>query len=134
MDAGCGITGPLWAERNVIHHFGFYSPYSRTTVGELTYPTSMNEYMDSRTHIGNKQMLSSGCVGIRVEDDKAATVIAQWNIESKVLDVLAPDGSNRQNHRQDQSVLSLVYYAHHNEVPMGARRRYNILFHLIRWD
>lgn len=130
LDAGCGLAAPLWAERNLMHRYGFYSPYSATTIEQLTHPSVMEAYLDSRMHMGNRQMLAAGMIGVRTDSEKGVAVVVQWHHECRLLELLAPKGSDKSNHRQDQSVLSWAYYSRNQQVPLLARRWINVKFHL----
>ena len=130
LDAGCGLREPLYPERTLFRFYGFYSPYSRTTVGELTYHSVMEEFCDDYCHYGNSRMLSAGVVGINVHDSKAVALISEWYHLVFLEDLLSPEGSDRKNHRQDQSLLSLCYYSRYKKVSLLARRLYHVLIHL----
>ena len=56
-------------------------------------------------------------------------IIWEWLQLSKIKDFIQPEGSNRRNHRQDQSLLSLIYYSKKKNVPMLARILYKVKLH-----
>lgn len=131
LDAGCGLSGSLDAERNLISRYGFYSPHSSTTCAALTYATVLDEFGDEYCGYGDKQMLASGVVGFDINDKKAVAVITDWYHLTFKKELLAPEWSNKENHRQDQSLLSMVYYNHnYKSVPLLERRLYNVRIHL----
>ena len=130
LDAGCGIVNRLDAERNIMKMYGIYSPYSSTTVSQLTLPGVMSEYAEGIIGIGNKPMLSPGCVGVNLHDTIAVGIITRWYHECALPNLLSPVGSSKKNHRQDQSLFSLAYYSIYSTVPVFARRWINIRFHL----
>ena len=75
-------------------------------------------------------MLSGGVVGLSIHNSKAIALIAEWYHYTYNKKLLAPDGSNRDNHRQDQSLLSLCYYSRFAQVPLLATRLYHVKIHL----
>ena len=132
LDAGCGLRGPLDAERNILHMYGYYSPYSSTTVGKLTHPTVMSSFFNGDNFFADKQMLSGGVQGWRMDDYKALAMLSEWYNLTRLEDNIDPRGASLQNHRYDQSLLSLLYYSRYGRVPYLARYVYNIEIHLNR--
>lgn len=130
LDAGCEISERLLAERNLMRLYGFYSPYSSTDIISLTHPDVMDAFASRLCHYEHKSMLTGGVVGLSVQSRFAIGLLAQWYNESKVQALLAPEGSNKSNHRQDQSLLSLIYYSRKSRVPLLARKLYNVRIHM----
>lgn len=129
LDAGCALLGPLDAERNIFRLYGYYSPYSSTSVGKLTHPTVMNSFFKGEDFFAHKQMLSGGVQGWNMDDGKTLAMLSEWYNLTRMEDNIAPLGSAYENHRFDQSLLSLLYYSRHDEVPYLARYTYNIGIH-----
>lgn len=130
LDAGCGLRGSLDAERNILYMYGYYSPYSSTTIGELTHPTTMDNMLDWKIQNAGKRMLSGGVQGWNMDDKRVIAMLDEWYNLCRIEDNIAPKGATLQNHRYDQSLLSLVYYGRHNQVPYFAQYMYNIGIHL----
>lgn len=130
LDAGCGLRGPLNAEKNILYMYGYYSPYSSTTIGELTHPTTMDNMLDWKIQNAGKRMLSGGVQGWNMDDKRVIAMLDEWYNLCRIEDNIAPKGATLQNHRYDQSLLSLVYYGRHNQVPYFAQNMYNIGIHL----
>jgi len=130
LDAGCGLREQLYPERNLLKWYGFFSPYSSTTVAELTYPSVLMDFCDGICHFGNKRMLSGGVVGLSIHNKQVVALITEWKNLTFLENLLSPIGSNRENHRQDQSLLSLCYYSRNKCVPLLARRGYHFVIHL----
>ena len=55
-----------------------------------------------------KRNFSSGIVGMVIGDKKNEKIIEEWAKFSENKDVVAPKGSSRKNHRQDQSILNIL--------------------------
>lgn len=130
LDAGCAISNKLCIERNLLSMYGFYSPYSSTTVSELTIDKVFDLFDDKLYSCFNKRMLSGGVVGIDVQNKKTRTMIREWYLHTYNKEYISPDKANLKNHRYDQSLLSLLYYSFNDKVPILARRLYNIKIHL----
>jgi len=129
LDAGCKLKGHLNSVRKVLQLYGFYSPYSRTTVEEMTYKSVLDSFSFLSKGSFNKRMLAGGIVGVDINSKLAKSIIWEWWQFSKDSKMIIPEGSNRENHRQDQSLLSLIYYKHRNDVPLLAQRYYDFLSH-----
>lgn len=130
LDAGCGIKKTLNPERNLLRLYGFYSPYSSTSISRYTHPTVMNAFGIDITKYDNNRMLSGGVVGCDISDISAFNLIVEWKNLAYNKDILAPQGCSLENHRYDQSLLSLCYYSRYSKVPLLANRLYNVAIHL----
>lgn len=131
LDAGCAIKDSLKAVRVLLKIYGFYSPNSSTSISALTYPTVIKDFLPERfIHIAKSRMLSGGIVGVNLWDFSAVQIIREWYQLTSDLSLLTPEGSNRENHRQDQSLLSLVYYSRKKCLPLLQRRYYEFMVHL----
>lgn len=132
MDAGNVITGRLRFLRKVLRKYGFFSPYSLGTVKEWTHPsTILNFEFDSL--MLNEPNLSANVIGVSSDSKSGRSIIETWTRASTDESLIAPLGSNRANHRQDQSILTLVYYKH-KSIRYGSlgefpRRIFKILVH-----
>ena len=130
LDAGCGIASPLKAEKNIIYLYGYYSPYSSTTVGELTCPSIKKKFMAEQLGIASKQMLSGGVQGWNMRSNKAMSLLCEWASLICSKDNISPIDADLSNHRYDQSLLSIMYYSRYKELPYFCRYLYNIRIHL----
>ena len=130
LDAGCGIRGRLDAERTILSLYGFYSPFSSTTVGKLTMSSLMSDFFDEKCKYSNIQMLSGGVDGFDMNNAFTYKLASEWYRTGMVEGLLAPEGSSLENHRYDQSLLSLVFYSRRKKMPYLCRYYYNIMIHL----
>ena len=60
----------------------------------------------------NKRNFMAGIVGVNNENVAIKNLIKDWKMYSQIEDCISPPGSNRLNHRQDQSILSMLMYIH----------------------
>tara|TARA_B100001287_G_scaffold235848_1_gene208202 strand:+ start:66924 stop:67625 length:702 start_codon:yes stop_codon:yes gene_type:complete len=85
-----------------------YSPTSSGTIKRWTHPTTL-KYMDGYKY----QHLSprNGAVfAVDYDIDWVKQFVKEWYNLALIDTCICPDGSDRLNHRQDQSVLSILYY------------------------
>ena len=130
LDAGCGIAGKLNAERNMLNLYGYYSPFSSTSIRQLTHSSIMDHFMVEETGIASKQMLSGGVQGWNMRDAKAISLLCDWINLIRAEENIAPVGANLSNHRFDQSLLSILYYSRYKNQPYMCHFIYNIRIHL----
>jgi hypothetical protein len=108
FDAGNLVTGPLTALRKVTAWKGFYSPFVKGTVEEWTHPATI-AYMHAEP-IRRKANLAGGCVAADFRFAKSKAFVRKWRECALTRDCIAPPGSDRYNHRQDMSVLTILAY------------------------
>ena len=108
-DAGTKITHPLSTLYNVIKHYTIYSLLSSNHISDKT-------HSDTFKYFGNKQehkdtiMLSGGVQGYDLYSEDIIDFIYNLASLCSQENIIAPPGSNRDNHRQDQSIFSILYY------------------------
>ena len=51
-------------------------------------------------------------MGFAINSEKMKDLLLDWNEFSLRKEVIAPKGSNRLNHRQDQAILSVLIHQH----------------------
>lgn len=111
LDGGNKLTKPLTSIRKILELYGFYSPFSKGTISEWTHPKTL-EYMGSLNDkfIVRQQNLNGACVSANYNNIAVRNVIQKWSDCAKTKNCIAPKGSSRENHRQDQAVLSVLVY------------------------
>jgi hypothetical protein len=76
--------------------------------------------------IGDKVMnnpnLSGGVVGFHLADPHARKLAARWLRWAHDRAIIAPNGSSRENHRQDQTLLSILIA----QTSFGACQRHDL--------
>ena len=101
MDAGNVLISPLTTIKKLMNFKGFYSPYSKGKIYEWTLPRSLS-FLKTVKKILNKNNLNGACIAVNYKNNTARKVINKWK------ECIAPTGSNRTNHRQDQAILSVL--------------------------
>jgi hypothetical protein len=109
LDAGTIIINNLNSIRRILKIRGFYSPISSGVVKEWTHE-GMIRYLNITDDILNKRNLSGGVVGYNSKNRKARLLAEQCFNYAKEKECIAPSGSNRSNHRQDQALLTVLAY------------------------
>ena len=107
MDAGNVIIEPLRSIRILLHERGFYSPASSGCIRDWTHPKTL-AYFKVKKDLLRKRNLNGACIAINPDFDSIRTMINRWRECSLIKECIAPEGSNKLNHRQDQAVLSVL--------------------------
>ena len=109
LDAGCIVTKELRLLKKLILKNGFFSPESSNRIKDWTHPNTISKLnfpVDNLT----KRNFSSGLVGLAADDKKIKRLVKAWYKHSLDRETIAPNGSSRENHRQDQSILTLLVH------------------------
>jgi hypothetical protein len=107
MDAGNKITAPLFGIRRITKAIGMYSPHSSGYVSTWTHP-KMLEFMDVSNSLLSKNNLNGACVSVDYQNQRAMSIVSKWEDCAMTKGCIAPIGSSRKNHRQDQAALSVL--------------------------
>lgn len=107
MDAGNLITDSLFRLRIITKRVGMYSPHSSGCISDWTHSKTLT-FLNAPSDILNKPNLSGACVAACYQSKVAVTIVNQWKKCALTRSCIAPEGSSRKNHRQDQAVLSVL--------------------------
>lgn len=110
VDAGCVLIGNLKRIRRVLARRGVFANRAAGPSSRWTHPSTFVSLGAAGVDLKRDQ-LAATFVGFQLENPIATRLIASWAFQSRQEDVIAPAGSNRSNHRQDQSVFSILMYA-----------------------
>ena len=111
LDGGNKVVKPLNSLRKIIELYGFYSPFSKGIVSEWTHEKSLDCLgVSNDSKILNQRNLNGACVAANYNNVAARNVIKKWSDCAKNKACIAPEGSSRSNHRQDQAILSVLVY------------------------
>lgn len=109
LDAGCLITKELNLLKTIIRKNGFYSPQSSDNIKRWTHEVTL-EKLNVTNNLLNKRNISGGIVGFAKNSDKAKDLLNFWYESCIDESIIAPKGSSRLNHRQDQAILSVIIH------------------------
>lgn len=110
LDAGDLLKGRLIAERYSVIKHGFWSPKSAGTVHEWTHPGLLSKFGFSRKQLSSRN-LNGAIVGFCPADPKGQLLLELWALTAMQKSWIAPYGSSRDNHRQDQALLTVLAIA-----------------------
>jgi len=108
MDAGNILTGPLTELRAAVRKAGFYSPGSRGSVSDWTHPGMLEFFGVDEAWGRNRANLNGACVAFDPAFKAAGALAKKWCDGALNKECIAPEGSDRANHRQDQALLSVL--------------------------
>lgn len=114
-DSGNLFTKHIDEIANFIESQDFYSPISSGTMTQWTHQSTINWFVKNYNIDGylleqiiNLKNRSGGIIGFNNTNKIAQKIIEEWAYLASVKECIAPTGSNRKNHRQDQAVLSFL--------------------------
>lgn len=108
LDAGNLVHEPL--ELRVIPaivEYGFYSPLSAGSVGDWTHPKTIAVIRPPKAVL-TVQNRNGAIIGFDTTSSIGWHILDRWSRLCRDKDVITPEGSSRENHRQDQAVLSVL--------------------------
>lgn len=109
LDAASMILGPINEFWTLVHAQGFVAPTSSGTLRDWTHPQTLEQIRVPAEDLW-RQNRKSGVVGFNLELPWVHGMIHEWAAHSRHKSTIAPEGSSRLNHRQDQAVLSCMFY------------------------
>jgi len=106
-DAGNVLFRKLrWVRRYTARH-GVFSQYSGGTLGDWTHPDTLGHFSLEANAL-RRRNANAALVGLDPLSEAGATVLRLWAQLAEDKSVIAPEGSDRSNHRQDQAVLTCI--------------------------
>jgi hypothetical protein len=108
LDAGCKITRDISLVRSITSAKGIFILPANCSVGDLTHPSSIKalQFEDSV----NLPMFSAAFIAFNLSLVESNEILDSWVSFSKMKEIIAPIGSNRSNHRFDQSLISMLIH------------------------
>jgi hypothetical protein len=110
LDAGDVVVGPLDPVFEWIETVGLYSTYTSGTVSVWNHPGMFTEIDPVYRSYMSCRMLNGAIIGFDPRHPCGKEFIdtyAKWGCTRTII---APPGSSRANHRQDQSCLTLIMW------------------------
>jgi hypothetical protein len=109
-DAGNYLRRPLRWLRMYVGKHGVYSPGSTGNLIHWTHPQTLAYFA-----LSGKQLSRRNCaaayVAFDLEKQEALGLLKDWSDLAQLKEVIAPEGSSRADHRQDQALLSCLLVA-----------------------
>jgi hypothetical protein len=110
MDAGNVLTARLTGIRGELRSHGFYSPRSKGMIMDWTHPAMLEYFAVDAQWAAGKRNLNGACVAFHPRSLRALKLAKQWRDGALIKECIAPEGSSRKNHRQDQALLTVLAY------------------------
>jgi hypothetical protein len=92
-----------------IEQNGIFTGISSGNVAKWTHPGTL-EYMNCDPCLLDNICRNAACVGFDLRKQYVRELLHKWCELSKIEDCIAPVGSSRMNHRQDQAILTILFY------------------------
>jgi len=128
LDAGDRIVEPLDKLFLFLEVWGFFSNGTQGTVSKWNHP-KMFEALDPRfKEYLPLRMRNGAIIGFNERLPWVRELMNTYAFWAKTKEIIAPEGSSRENHRQDQSCMTLLYWDYnkihnfHTEVPCWSIR------------
>lgn len=111
LDSATVIRSPLDAIEAEIHKAGQYVPISgdmQATVQRWTHPATLARLGIPLGPVRSMHQRASGVCGFDGRNPVVRRLVHRWKELALKEEIIAPPGSNRSNHRQDQALLTLL--------------------------
>ena len=109
LDAGNLITSKIILLKISITAIGLVVPVSSNRIVDWTHSRTI-EHIGLDKKFLNSNNYASGLIGFDYNFTTAKQISSKWSEFSQIQDCISPNGSSRENHRQDQAVLTLLLY------------------------
>ncbi len=106
LDGGCKLKGNLDPIRHTLESNGIWSPISSGSIRDWTHPSVMSA-LGVTNKIAKKANRSGGVIAAKYRREPRR-IIQKWKNLAMEKRFLCPKGATRANHRQDQSILSVL--------------------------
>jgi hypothetical protein len=110
-DAGDVLYTDLQIHYNIIKQNNIYSPTADATIKQFTHPKTLDFFnIKLDDNLCNYTSRNGAILGFNLENEDVRHFIQIFRDCACNKECIAPEGSDRSNHRQDQSVFTILYY------------------------
>lgn len=111
LDSACLFNKNIFLFTNLILKNGFSSSYSTGVIKDWTHNSVLEKLnIDQDLSVINSRNLMAGVVGFSFEDKFAQDLLKNWLLLCLDKEMIFPKNSSVENHRHDQSLLSVCYW------------------------
>lgn len=128
LDAGCNITGSIDYIIENIKKKKVWSQKTSHDIKKYTHPLMLKHFNFPDKWLNNT-CCAGGTVAFMYPSQLAERILNEWKNCALEHDCIAPPGSDRSNHRQDQSSLTLISYLNGKVDLCDNNRAYNFSIH-----
>ena len=112
MDAGNLVFKNLKYLKKYIYKKKFYSPYSSGHIQKWTHPDTITSLNLPDKFLKKRNL--NAAINWTIQDKKIYSLLENWYTLALKKEIIIPDGSNKSNHRWDQSlhnsfILNLIF-------------------------
>lgn len=104
-------SGNLIYSLEPLYHFlsknGIYSATSSGDISKWTHIDTINYFKCKHLNHSNR---NGACIGFNTKHEYARNLLNDFSKYCSIKECIAPRGSSRDNHRQDQAVFTILYY------------------------
>ena len=111
MDSGTLITNYLDDLNKSIDNTNLHSGTTSGTIKDWTYYKTIEMLKPINSNLQNR---NGSCIGFNCKTKWVKKFITEFYTYSRKKECIAPKGSSRKNHRQDQSLFTILYYKYKN--------------------
>lgn len=131
LDAGNMVTAEFLkhAPELVKSHGGFWSPRSSTRMSRWTHPGMFEYFGENPEEYGRYSNCNGAAVGFDLTNATARAIVDSWFSCGLDKRCIAPPGSSRANHRQDQAVLTYLAYKNGFQCTRNPARYHGLQIH-----
>lgn len=108
LDAGMLVLQPMQNLRRHLTDTGTLFVMSSGSISDWTHPGTLEALGLPRDWGADLRNLAAGFVGFDPARPDARQLVKEWADGARSQDCIAPPGSSRANHRQDQALLSVL--------------------------
>ncbi len=123
LDSACLFDYKLYLFKLLIKNRGFASFHSKGNINDWTFDSVLkfNNISEKDTIFKSKNLMA-GVLGFNFKNKKAINLLNSWNQLSLNPSNIFPEGSTVNNHRHDQSLLSICYWKiYSNNLPNNTK-------------
>ena len=111
IDSACLLKKKPIKIKTFLTYSKLFITFSSNTIEDWTHPMSIKHLSFPAKYL-RKRNFMAGIVGLNSENNLVKKLISEWKNYALIKDCISPPGSNRKNHRQDQSIFSMLLYIH----------------------
>ena len=110
LDAGNLLVGSLREPISFIKKQGLFSPMTGGSISRYIHPGTFAATGVSQVNLTKKTMRNGAIIGFYTGFPWVKSWFTKWRKWCDTECVIAPAGSDRSNHRQDQAILTITYW------------------------
>jgi hypothetical protein len=123
LDAGSMLKNNLADMIKFVNENYIYTPVSQGVITKWTHQKTL-EYLNVDNKYFNRRNVSGGIIAFDNRIDWIKELIGKWQKYSTIKEYIAPKGSDRSNHRQDQSILTILIHEYKDKYNFKIANKY----------